>query len=102
MAERRWGSRKRKAKILIALAALGFALCGSVLAQDKFLDDQGRVIITREQAEAANLPQPWREIVSISPDGHWLLCYRHYGSHWRKITCIAATTACGSCQRRKS
>ena len=81
MAERRWGSRKRKAKILIALAALGFALCGSVQAQDKYLDDQGRVI-TREQAEAANLPDPWREIVSISPDGHWLLCFRHYGSHW--------------------
>jgi hypothetical protein len=80
MAERRWGSLKRKAKTLIALAAL---VALPLQAQDKYLDDQGSVI-THEQAEAANLPDPWREIVSISPDGHWLLCHRHYGSHWGK------------------
>ena len=54
---------------------------GGLQAYDKCLDDQGRVI-TGEQAEAANLASPWGEIVSISPDGHWLLCHRHYGSHW--------------------
>jgi hypothetical protein len=32
----------------------------------------------------ATAPLPWRNIVSISPDGHWLLCFRHYGSHWQE------------------
>jgi hypothetical protein len=63
------------------LIGLAFVLPFTSQAQDKFLDDQGRVI-TREQAEAANRPELWRDIVSISPDGHWLLCFRHYGSHW--------------------
>jgi hypothetical protein len=80
MADERWGSRKRKAKTLIALALVAL-VARPLQAQDKYLDDQGRVI-TDKQAEAANLPFPWREIVSISPDGHWLFCHRHYGSHW--------------------
>ena len=63
--------------------AHAFALPFTSQAQDKYLDDQGRGL-TREQAEAANLPLPWRNIVSISPDGHWLLCSRHYGSHWQE------------------
>jgi len=29
-------------------------------------------------------PLPCRNIVSISPDGHWLLCFRHYGSRWQE------------------
>ena len=65
------------------LIALAFALPFTSQAQDKYLDDQGRVT-TREQAEAANLPHSWRNIVSISPDGHWLICFRHYGSHWQE------------------
>ena len=79
MAERRWGSRKRKAKILIALAALGFALCGSVQAQPQIIDDNGRV--TAMEAENANADHPPREITSTSPDGHWIFCFQHFGSH---------------------
>jgi hypothetical protein len=80
MAERRWGSRKRKAKILIALAALGFALCGSVQAQPQIIDDNGRVT-AMEEAEKFEIDHPPREITSTSPDGHWIFCHQHFGSH---------------------
>jgi hypothetical protein len=79
MAERRWGSRKRKAKILIALAALGFALCGSVQAQQQIIGDNGRV--TAMEAENVNVDYPARIITSTSPDGHWIFCFQHFGSH---------------------
>jgi hypothetical protein len=80
MAERRWGSRKRKAKILIALAALGFALCGSVQAQPQIIDDNGHVTALPTEANE-DFDHPPRIITSTSPDGHWILCHQHFGSH---------------------
>lgn len=68
---------KTKTKLIVLAALVALPL----QAEDKFLDEQGRVI-SREQAEAAKLSEPWKWIVSISPDGHWLFCHAHYGSHW--------------------
>ena len=81
MAERRWGSRKRKAKILIALAALGFALCGSVQAQLQIIDDNGHVTALPTEANEDFDHPPPREITSTSPDGHWIFCFQHFGSN---------------------
>ena len=80
MAERRWGSRKRKAKILIALAALGFALCGSVQAELQIIDDNGRVATVKVENIKEDGPPPI-EVTSTSPDGHWIFCFQHFGSH---------------------
>jgi hypothetical protein len=79
MAERRWGSRKRKAKILIALAALGFALCGSVQAELQIIDDHGRVATVKVENIKEDGPPPI-EVTSTSPDGHWIFCFQHFGS----------------------
>jgi hypothetical protein len=73
-------SRKRKAKILIALAALGFALCGSVQAQLQIIDDNGHVTALPTEANE-DFDHPPRIITSTWPDGHWILCYQHFGSH---------------------
>jgi hypothetical protein len=65
-----------KIKILPALIALAFMLPCTAQAQDKCLNHKGRVTAC-EQADEVNPPR----VVSISPDGHWLFLFRHYGSH---------------------
>jgi hypothetical protein len=69
-----------KTKITITTTlALGFALCGSVQAQEKIIDDNGRVTVM--EAENINVDHPPRIITSTSPDGHWIFCFQHFGSH---------------------
>ena len=68
-----------KMKITITTTlVIGYALCGSVQAQDKMLDDNGRVVPLGTKLKS---PPPHPIIVSISPDKHWLFCFRHFGSH---------------------
>jgi hypothetical protein len=82
-------------KTTLLLLALVLALLlpfAAAYAHDKItLKYEGRVITIEGEnlkgdgydqytKSLGELPQP--DIVSMSPDKHWLFCFRHYGSHW--------------------